>query len=277
MSEALPESLYHRDGDIFIPTALANGPWAGAVLHGSAVAGLFGHLAEALVAEHPAFMLNRLTLDFMRPVPNAPLRSECLPLRDGGRLKLWQIRLYADDSLVAQALALAQYRDTVTLPDTAPRAPAPLPHHSTLDEMLMAEWMRTRRPDVPHSIHSLLEIRPMSPWNLSGYGKCWLRLPAAVLPEVPTSPLVHTVMLADMGNGAAHLDIAPGLGTINADITLSLYRYPTSDWLGMHATNVFQEHGTGIIHAQLFDEQGGVGHVMQTVQAKRKPQRAAPD
>ncbi|MBZ2187530.1 thioesterase family protein [Alcanivorax sp. JB21] len=268
--------LYTRDGDLFLPTSLANGPWHGAVLHGSAVAGLFGFLAEALVAEHPTFMLNRLTLDFMRPVPNAPLRSECLALRDGGRLKLWQIRLYAGDSLMAQALALAQYRDDVAVPDIAPRAPAPLPHHSTLDEMLMAEWMRTRRPDVPHSIHSLLEIRPLSPWNLSGYGKCWLRLPAAILAGTRPSPLVHLAMLADMGNGAAHLDLAPGLGTINADITLSLYRYPESDWIGMQAENLFQPHGTGIIHARLYDEQGGIGHVMQTVQAQRKAKRAAP-
>lgn len=268
--------LYHQAGDTFVPTPLANGPWAGAVLHGSAVAGLFGHLAETQVAAHPAFMLNRLTLDFMRPVPNAPLRAETETLRDGGRLKLWQLRLFAGDSLMAQALAVAQYRDEVVVPDTAPRAPAPPPHHSTLPLSLMADWMRTRRPDVPHSLHSLLEMRLLSPWNLSGVGHCWLHLPAQIVADTPCSPLVHAVMISDMGNGAAHLDLMPGLGTINADITLSLYRYPTSTWLGMRACNIFQPHGTGIIHAELFDETGGIGHVLQTVLANKKPKRAAP-
>ena len=268
--------LYHQAGDTFVPTPLANGPWAGAVLHGSAVAGLFGHLAETQVRAHPAFMLNRLTLDFMRPVPNAPLHAETDTLRDGGRLKLWQWRLLAGDTLVAQALALAQHCDDVVLPDTAPRPPEPPAYRDTLPLSLMADWMRTRRPDVPHSLHSLLEMHLFSPWNLSGQGHCWLRLPAQVVANTPCSPLVHAVMIADMGNGAAHLDLKPGLGTINADITLSLYRYPTSAWLGMRACNLFQPHGTGIIHAELFDEQGGFGHVLQSVLANRKPRRAAP-
>lgn len=272
----MQDTLYHRDGELFVPTPLANGPWSAAVLHGSSVSGLFGHVAETLLKAHPAFMLNRLTLDFMRPVPNAPLRMDTLALRDGGRLKLWQLRLLAGDSLVAQALAVAQYCEEVPLPETAPKAPGPMPHPDTLPLSLMADWMRARRPDVPHSIHSLLEMRLLSPWNLSGFGHCWLRLPVQVLADTPCSPLVHAVMLADMGNGAAHLDLLPGLGSINADVTLSLYRYPTSEWIGMRAENLFQPHGTGIIHAQLFDEKGGFGHVLQTVQTKKKPKHAEP-
>lgn len=261
--------LFRRQGDTFTPTQFARGPWQGA-LHGSAVAGLFGLLAEELLARWPDFMLGRLTLDFMRPVPVAPLCADMEMLRDGGRLKLCQFRLRADGVLVAQALAVAQRRADVQVPDSAPKRTflTPLQHRISEDDVNAR--LSSRRAQMQPNLQSLLELRPLTPWTLSGSATSWIRLPAQVLADAPRSHLLHAIMLSDMANGAGHISLGPGLGTINADVTISLHRYPESDWLGMAARNSFEPHGTGVIHAELFDEMGGIGHVLQTVQAKTR-------
>ena len=258
--------LFERRGEAFMPAPIARGPWRGA-LHGAAVAGLFGLMAEELAAGWPDFMLNRLTLDFMRPAPFAPVRGEVELLRDGGRLKLWQLRLRADGVLVAQALALAQRRADVAVPETAPERPFLSPLQHEMDEADIAGRVRNRVRSAHPNLQSLLELRPLTPWMLSGAATSWLRLPAQIVADVPRSRLVHAIMLADMANGAGHIRFGPGMGTINADITLSLYRHPVSEWLGMRARNTFEPHGAGIIHAEFFDEEGGFGHVLHTVQA----------
>ena len=54
-----PAAVFHRDGDLFVPTELARGPWSADAQHGGAPAALLARAIE-LVEPGPTFVA-RLT------------------------------------------------------------------------------------------------------------------------------------------------------------------------------------------------------------------------
>ena len=59
-------SVYVPEGDAFVPTELARGPWDARAQHGGAPAAL---LAREIEAEGGDQSVVRLTYEFLRPVP----------------------------------------------------------------------------------------------------------------------------------------------------------------------------------------------------------------
>ena len=63
-------AVYVMEGDAFVPTELARGPWDPNAQHGGAPAAL---LARAIEAEAGELAVARLTYEFLRPVPLEPV------------------------------------------------------------------------------------------------------------------------------------------------------------------------------------------------------------
>src|SRR3569833_3932398 len=97
--------IYRVDGDSVITSPDAAGPWDRRMQHGSAPSALVTWAAERIPT--PVSMnVARVTIDLMRPVPVAPLTIETEVLREGRKIQLCEIKLYADGVQVVGATVL---------------------------------------------------------------------------------------------------------------------------------------------------------------------------
>ena len=62
-----------------------------------------------------------------------------------------------------------------------------------------------------------------------------------------------------------------GLGYINSDVTLYLYRLPVTPWIGFEVVNHHGSDGVAIGECWLYDEQGAIGTSTVAALAQRKP------
>lgn len=262
----MANAVFERDGEHFIPTARAVGPWHPELLHGGAAAGLLGHVLERTRPDD-TMAISRLTVDLLRPVPKAPLQTSAEVIRLGKRLAVLHATIHAADKPVAQAKALCLKPAPEPLPEPMALDWEPLPGP---DGLASTSLMGGRRPDpekLPPGLHFGIEIRRISGMAMKGEGTAWARLPLPVIAGVPNSPFVHAAALSDFGNGLGQL-YAPGTtGCINADINLFLQREPRGEWLGMAAKAALEANGLGSVQTRLFDEEGPVGLVVQMIMA----------
>lgn len=263
----MTDVLFERDGDLYVPTAATGSPWHPNMLHGGAVSGLFGHGVQTAMRDAVDFQLGRLTMDLLRPVPRTPLRLETALRRDGGRLKVLQLELFSGTTLVAMASAVMQRRQSVRLPAHAPAQAAAPAAPETLPKSSVQAVLDAKGQNIPRGLHSLIELRSVTPWDESGQGVSWLFLPVTVVAGEPMTPLVRAALISDLSNGVAQLNLGNATGTINADINLGLFRYPVSEWLAIDARTQLQDTGLGLVQGTLFDTEGAFGHVTQVVQA----------
>lgn len=262
----MTEVLYHREGDTFNPQPPAGSPWHPSLLHGGAVAALLGLLAEEQVSSWSDFRINRITMNLIRPVPMAPLVTRARLERDGQRMKVVQVEVLAGDKPVARAEAIAQRIGQVELPDYAPRPAAAPQGPQGMPDFSIQKMLDDKGLNIPEGFHTRVQVRALTPWVEQGKGTCWLALPLTVLEGVALTPFVRAAMISDLGNGVGQLHFGKGRGTINADITLALFRYPAGEWLCLDSEAQVQDTGLGIVHSQLFDQSGACGYVLQTVQ-----------
>src|SRR5262252_3226298 len=102
MSE--PSAFFEQDGSRFIPSVLTRGPWRPEHQHGGPPSAL---MARAIEAEADSLHLARFTVDFVQPVPIAPLTLRVEQVREGRRARNYVVELSGDDDLVvARSTAL---------------------------------------------------------------------------------------------------------------------------------------------------------------------------
>jgi hypothetical protein len=142
----MAESIFVGDGDLFTPTEHARGPWDPRALHGGAPAALIAAAFERMTpgAELP---FARLSFEFLRPVPMAPLKLNTRISRPGRRVQALEAELSAEGVTVCRASALRLVRAPEDLPRLAleqveearPRTVAPASDgervHFALDDM----------------------------------------------------------------------------------------------------------------------------------------------
>ena len=80
---ALPDAVFHRDGERFVPTELARGPWDPNAQHGGPCAALLAGLLEQHDAGPPAHVA-RMTIELLRPVPMQSIELRARPHRPIG-------------------------------------------------------------------------------------------------------------------------------------------------------------------------------------------------
>ena len=98
---ALSEPVFRREGDAFVPTGHARGPWDPGQLHGGAPGAL---IAEAIQEE--GYLVARLTLDFLGPVPMAPLTVSARTTKPGRSFQLAEAELSVEGQVVVRARAV---------------------------------------------------------------------------------------------------------------------------------------------------------------------------
>lgn len=256
----MSDVLYERAGDgRVVPTELTRGPWDPGAQHGGAPAALLAGAVEQVPSDTPMAVV-RLTYEFLRPVPLAPLVLRTRTLRPGGRVQLIEASLHADgEHEVARVTALRIRRDDIPAPapgaDPAPPRP---PHDSEL----------LRMPgDGPTSFaRDAMEVRfAAGAFFEIGPAFAWFRLGPAVLADAPASPLQRLAAAGDFGNGIGAAVPWATHVFINPDLTLYVEREPQGEWVGLDAATRLGAQGAGVSDSVLHDEHGRIGRAQQAL------------
>jgi acyl-Coa thioesterase superfamily protein/acyl-CoA thioesterase superfamily protein len=250
---ALSGAIFRRDGDAFVPTGHARGPWDPGQLHGGAPGAL---IAQAVEAE--GYLVARLTIDFLAPVPMAPLTVSARTTKPGRNVQLAEAEMEAEGRMVLRARAMRLRRGNVELPaeaDAAPPGPeAGTPGRFPLQDGTVEGFHRTA-----------MEIRFVGGDYGIGPAKAWFRLRLPLVDDQPASPLARAIAAADFGNGISRVvDFADYL-FVNTDLTVHLHREPQTDWVLVDARTRLETSGAGLARSTLSDEHGELGLAAQSL------------
>src|SRR3954465_11659696 len=101
----MAESFFVPDGDRFVPTDYARGPWGPDAAHAGPPAALLGRAVGAREPAGPELVVSRFTMEILRPVPVRPLDVTARVVRPGRRVQMSEAVLRDGDQEVARAVA----------------------------------------------------------------------------------------------------------------------------------------------------------------------------
>lgn len=248
-------AFYERiAADRFVSTVHTRGPWSPTHQHGGPPAAL---CAEGVV-DDPDYQLAQLSVDFIRPVPIAPLRRTVHWLRKGRMRRMAAIELYAGEHCVVEARATLLRR----VPLTVPHMPSPTVR-SPEDS---AEWRFDFFP-WPVGYHTAMDLRLAAGVWGEGPTQTWMRMGHALIDAEPVAPILRAVVAADAGHGVAPcLDLKQHT-LVNSGLMVVIDRPPEGDWVLMDSESRAQPNGIGHMAVRLADTQGTIGQVMAPLMA----------
>lgn len=275
-------AYFTPDGDTFVPTGIARGPW-GQTVSGNYVGGLLAHLAERHVAAEahagaetrdgaaadlqPA----RFTVDLLRPVAMAPVSARTRTVRRGRRLWLVDAELIQDGTVVARAGALSLRRgpqppdDAFTTPVPMPAAPPPADAPRGRTTLM---WVHGNGADVAAPSTDL------TAWQHDGPKSVWLHELTPLVEGIELTPFSRAALAGDVASSLTGFG-SSGLPFINADYTLSLSRLPDGPLIGLTALTHDSHDGIATGVAAVYDRRGPIGNATATALAN--PGFAPPD
>jgi acyl-coenzyme A thioesterase PaaI-like protein len=266
----MTESIFTVVGDRFVATEQARGPWDPQALHGGAPAAL---IASAFERVRPGadLHLGRLSFEFLRPIPLAPLTLATRVVRPGRRVQELAAELAAGDETIVRASAL---RMTPVSEEVAAATPQPLAgEDGTLGAPMAppsdgepARFALDGGTDASFA-GTAMEMRWLSDPRSLGPGRVWMRLRHPLLPGETTSSLARLVATADFGNGVSAALPFDRFLFMNADLTIHLQRPPQGEWIGLDARTLLLDGGVATAESVLHDELGALGRAFQTLVA----------
>jgi hypothetical protein len=254
-------ALFLREGDRYVPTPLARGPWDPRALHGGAPSALFATVCE----QHdpgPAAHIARLTVELLRPVPLAPLRLEVTTLRPGKKVQWLQAALFdGDDREVARATALRlRVEEVDTSGAVQPEVAAPPARGEAAAEPVFPVFARAV------GFWHALDLRMVrGTFTEPGPAAAWFRLRCAVVDGVAVTPFARVAACADFGSGVGNALRGTNATAINAEVTIHTHRHPQGEWVCLESGAWVEPRGVGLAVSRLHDEHGVLGAAVQTL------------
>ena len=256
------DALFRIDGHHVVSSPETAGPWDPTMQHGAAPSALVTSLAEAMPTPVPMQVV-RVTVDLMRPVPVGPLRFEREVLREGRKIQLCAVRLYADAHLAVSATVLKIRDATLPLPDNVVDKPVVLPGP---DESRLL----TRRSDRNPFLGGIEMRAAAGDFGTRGPSAIWYRLARLVVADAPVSQTIRAVVASDFTNGTSSLLDFRHWTFLNADLSVSLARPPVGEWILLDAESWIGPDGHGIAAAKLADRTGYFGRAVQSLVIERR-------
>jgi hypothetical protein len=249
--------FFAADGERFVPSVSARGPWSPRHQHGGPPAALLARAFAGLAGA--GGQIARLTFDFLRPIPLEPLTVATRVVRAGAKVqRLAGSLLTEDDAVVIEATCLVMRvaaGSVTVLPE--PRTPPVPPAESTPFELPLMSG--------DQGYHRAMEWRLAKGALGRGPTAAWLRPRVALVAGETPTPLECLVTAADSASGVA-LAVDPRTTTfVNGDLTIALHRAPTGEWTCLDAATSGERHGIGLARARLWDTAGLVGRSLQTL------------
>ncbi len=250
-------AFFHVSDGVFVGNDAARGPWSVDACHAGPVTAVLARAAEGVVNDK---QLVRLTVVFDRPIPMAGFRVEASVERTGRAVATTLVRLVGlDDRLCARATSLhllSEGRSQLPSGDIEPL---------DFNEATPGDFPVKRATHGLPFFSSGIDVA-YPPGQTSGPGPttAWMRTVPIVDGETP-SPFQTLCPLADCGNGISRNTEITEASCINADLTVTAFRLPQSDWLASRARSFWQPNGIGMSHAMLYDTVGCLGTALQTL------------
>ncbi|MBN8758695.1 MULTISPECIES: thioesterase family protein [Variovorax] len=266
--ESRPAVYTTQGSDAWQPGALARGPWDPRAQHGGAPCALLAHVAEQ-AAPGPSWQLARLTVELVKPVPIALLRTRAQVQSSRATVRVG-IDLLAGDVVVARAHALLLARNALALPADLPGWPQPQLRPLPQD---CSEPVRI--PGLPEGVSfygSAVESR-VAEGDSTQPGPCgaWFRLAVPLVDGAANSPAMRAAAAADFGNGLSWVLPAERFLFTNADMSLNLFRAPEGEWIGLRSATEAHSDGAGLAVSHLYDVHGPIGIATQTLVLRERP------
>ena len=256
-------AFFHRDRDVFVGTDAARGPWSVDACHAGPVTAVLARAAERVVNDK---QLARLTVVFDRPIPMAGFRVSATVERRGRSVASASVSLVdLADRRCAQAISL--HLATHRYPGLPTATVEPLDFSHAVPGDFPVQRAAHDRPFFSSGIDVAYP-----PGESAGLGPTtvWMRTVPILDDEVP-SAFQALCPLADCGNGISRNAEIDEASCINADLTITAFRPPQSDWLASRARSFWEPTGIGMSHAMLYDEVGCVGTALQTLMVAPVP------
>ncbi|MBR0797728.1 thioesterase family protein [Bradyrhizobium jicamae] len=256
------QPIFRVDGNRVVTSPDAAGPWDPRMQHGSAPASLVVWAAEAIPAPVP-MRIARLTIDLMRPVPVAPLTIETDVLREGRKIQLCGVRLLAEGVVVVSASVLKIKAQELELPADLTGFPLVLPGP---DQCAVEPGNLANSPFV--KCISMRAARGR--FGQLGPGAIWFRVDQPLIAGSPVSQAMRAVVASDFSNGVSPVLDFGDWTFINADLTVSLAREPSGDWILLDGESWIGPDGAGLAMSRLADQHGYFGRAVQSLVIERR-------
>jgi acyl-coenzyme A thioesterase PaaI-like protein len=277
--------VYAVDGDRFVATRLAAGPWDPSTQHGGPAAAL---LAHAMERHEPGWsdsegraVMARVTTEMLRPITIGPVTVDVRSVQQGRRAHRLEASMYADGKLVARGTGLRVVTADVALPpdlamsslDEVPSPPevewASPPRWITDKEA----WGRAGSGDLDRweNFMDACEYRIVEgTWDDPGRCAVWVRTGVDMVEGVGTTPLMRVVATSDMSAGVGRVLSFDDYTHPNADLNVHLSRYPEGEWIGMRALMWAAGIGLAIGEGALYDRGARIGSTTQACIVSRR-------
>ncbi|MBT8241775.1 MAG: thioesterase family protein [Acidimicrobiales bacterium] len=252
--------------DLFEPSEFTRGPWRPDAQHGGPPSALLGHATLRVVEEdeHVA----HIEVELVRPVPLATIRTATRRENVSGRVHRVLAELWAADELVARSNALVLRTSDLIEPEwVAPERQAP----GIPSDDAVADPPRWASGDLTTYHRNAMEHRfTAGTFREPGPAVDWQRLRMPVIAGRNSAGLERVLASADFGSGISAIYSATSThGLINANLSVSLLRYPEGEWISIDATTTASSSGTGLCVTRLGDLGGEVGVATQSLLAYR--------
>lgn len=263
------DCLYRRlgaDGEwqAFESTDGTRSNWDREIQHGSPPLALMTKLIEERAAD-TGLRVGRLTLDILGAIPVARMRARAWVERPGSRISMMAAEMLATRSdgseravarVTAWLLATSDTADAVTdrYPPLVEGDSVPVPHswEGAKGYLETVSWRRQRTAENEPNV-------------------VWLSPLVPLVDSEPTTELQRLTMVADCANGAGAALDPEKFVFMNTDTVVHLHRLPTGNDFGLRARGSIGPDGIGVTTADVFDRQGFIGTVAQTLLVQRRP------
>jgi Thioesterase-like superfamily len=253
------------DGEFqaFDSTDSTRSNWDPEIQHGSPPLALMTKLIEELAADS-GLRVGRLTLDILGAIPVDRVRVRAWVERPGSRISMMAAEMLAprpDGGERAVARVTAWLLATSDTTDATTDRYAPL--------------VEGEAAPVPHSWHGARGYLDTVSWRTQlaadpAGNVVWLSPLAYLVDSEHMTNLQRLALIADCANGAgAALDPERFL-FMNTDTVVHLHRLPRGNDFALRARGSIGPDGIGVTTAEIFDRQGFIGAVAQTVLVQRR-------
>jgi acyl-coenzyme A thioesterase PaaI-like protein len=256
------DAVFTADGDTYVPSGHARGPWDRDAMHGGAPVALAARAIEALEAPVPMRCV-RLAAEFAGAVPLTPVTVAARLGRAGRRLAFAEAEVAAAGRVAVRVRATLLRVADVDVP-SAPESALPGPEAAR-----PGRWPRAAGADQGFHL-SAMEVRFLAGgWGV-GPATAWFRLLLPLVAGEEPSPLQRVAAAADFGNGLSRaLDFDTHL-FVNTDLTVHLHREATGPWVAVEARTALDGAGVGQATTVLHDERGRLGIGAQSLFVERR-------
>jgi acyl-CoA thioesterase len=252
------DSFFLPDGDRFVPTELARGPWSDDAAHAGPPAALLGRAVE-LLEPRDGLVVSRFVMEILRPVPLRPLAVAAAVVRPGRRVQLAEAVMRDGDHEVARA-SVWRIRPQEGVEHDVHLEPTRLP--APLD---CPEVQGFPVPWRPNYFDSMEWRHAGGDWIEPGPAAVWMRMRVPLLPDEPVTPLARVLAAADSANGISwELDFGRFL-FVNLDLSVHLARMPDGEWICLDAISRLGRNGIGFSQSVVWDEHGRFGAGAQSL------------